>query len=210
MRARPRTGRAGAPPPPPRPASRSLDDGAGAPAERRRDPGGAASARWRVDSAEAPGRRRRGSVVPPRPSGARRAAGAEGGRVQGGAPAPGEGAGAPLGAVPGEGVRASVADHHAELTHQLREGWLAARKAKQEELERDYGAAVAGVGRAQRDAARRTSRTARGRTGRTERRTRWTRSCALWSASRPPWAAECRRPPRRARPRPTSPPRSAA
>ena len=49
--------------------------------------------------------------------------------------------------------RASVADHHAELTHQLREGWLAARKAKQEELERDYGAAVAGVGRAQRDAA---------------------------------------------------------
>ena len=32
--------------------------------------------------------------------------------------------------------RASVADHHAELTHQLREGWLAARKAKQEELER--------------------------------------------------------------------------
>jgi hypothetical protein len=49
--------------------------------------------------------------------------------------------------------RASVADHHAELTYQLHEGWLKARNDKQRELEQDYSSAVMGVGRAQRDAA---------------------------------------------------------
>jgi len=51
--------------------------------------------------------------------------------------------------------RASVEEHHAELEHQLREGWRKAREEKQRELENDYSNAVQGVGRAQRDAAER-------------------------------------------------------
>ena len=51
--------------------------------------------------------------------------------------------------------RASVKEHHAELEHQLREGWLKAKEEKQRELENDYSNAVQGVGRAQRDAAER-------------------------------------------------------
>ena len=42
--------------------------------------------------------------------------------------------------------RASVSDHHAELTYQLHEGWVKARNDKQRELERDYSSAVMGVG----------------------------------------------------------------
>ena len=49
--------------------------------------------------------------------------------------------------------RAAVKDHHVELTNQLHQGWLKARALKQQELERDYTGAIAGVGRAQRDAA---------------------------------------------------------
>ena len=42
--------------------------------------------------------------------------------------------------------RASVSDHHAELTYQLHEGWVKARNDKQRELERDYSSAVMGLG----------------------------------------------------------------
>ena len=49
--------------------------------------------------------------------------------------------------------RASVADHHAELTYQLHEGWLRARRKKQRELEDDCRSAAAGMGRAHKLAA---------------------------------------------------------
>ena len=57
--------------------------------------------------------------------------------------------------------RAAVHDHHDELTHQLHQGWLAARKEKQQQLERDYSGAVVGVGKAQREAAAMSNATAK-------------------------------------------------